>query len=78
MEQMTGYAAAAQSARVSGFSLTTEIALPWRLMAIGVVLFGAADIVAGQGAVGAATSMFFGSYGVIAAAFTLLLSRKGR
>lgn len=75
---MTSFSAVAQPAKVSGFSLTAEIGLPWRLMAFGIVMFGAGDVVAREGAGGLGTVLFFASYGLLAAGFTLLFTRKGR
>lgn len=74
---MTSYTAV-QQANASNFSLTTEIALPWRFMSFGLVLFVTGDLVARQGASAAGTTILFAAYGALAAGLTLLLTRTER
>lgn len=59
-------------------TITFEIALPWRLLAAAICLFGSADIVGMEGLSGIATGMFFAAYASLAASLTMLITKSGR
>lgn len=75
---MTTYTGAGSAVATRRISLNLEISIPWRLLAMGISLFGGADIVGMEGSSGAATGMFFGSYALLAASLTMFISRSGR
>ena len=56
----------------------TEVAVPWRLLAAGICLFGSADIVGMEGFSGASTGMFFAAYTSFAASLTMFINKSGR
>ena len=74
----TTFALSAEQAAPRGFSLSTEISLPWRLVAAAIALFGTADIACLEVSEIAGTSMYFGAYGLFAGAATMFINRKAR
>jgi hypothetical protein len=76
---MTTTFAAVHRAQAESLSIPkSEISVPWRLLAIGICLFGSADIVAMEGMSAGATATFLGAYTSFAASLTMFLTKAGR
>ena len=76
---MTTYSAALNERAVSRRpSVSLEISVPWRLLAVAIALLGTADIVAIDVSSTGATGMLFGAYGLVATASTMFITRRGR
>lgn len=75
---MTTTFTAIHRAQAKSLTVKTEIRVPWRLLAIGFCLFGAADIVAMEGLGAAGTAMFFAAYFAFSASLTMFFTKAGR